>query len=383
MSDQPQPKKPGPKLKPIPTIPTHLADHVLTCLPPSVLNNIPINDNTSMHPSPSETQMTPSPSTSLQFPLSASSLPSFTTNITSASEFPHSYPHLRAARQSPHEKLSMQFQQLDYLLKTWEFDSLGEFLALLFYNHKQRDGSDPRGASHTQAVSQFLHGQTQLKISEFIQLIYEHPSANPKYDSEKKAERELALHPSASLPPKNFFYANPTDALSLRASSNGHSKDSHTISWDDISSFSFDTLEGRYKSKAAVAYFILESLCKHKDKATGEPIVRIRRLFKPALLSAMSSFVTCLNQRAIGTYALPMAIYHFSTKAHVDETRILCRMGLSASTATAHKALTSMTDASLKILSGKSFCWSNHNSEGMSKSRKTLRIQMVIGVVFT
>ncbi|THU92487.1 hypothetical protein K435DRAFT_862398 [Dendrothele bispora CBS 962.96] len=357
MSDQLQPKKPGPKPKPTPTIPTHLADHVLTRLPPSVLNSIPINDNTSIHSSPSETQITPSPSTSLQFPLSPPSPLSFTPNITSASEFPHSYPCLRAARQSPHEKLSMRFQQLDHLLKSWEFDSLGEFLALLFYNHRQRDGPDPRGASHTQAVSH----------------------ANPKYDSEKKAERELALHPSASLPPKNFFYAgpclftwavhtvarqcnrqmlsltkhdskDPTDALSLRASSNGRSKDSRTISWNDISSFSFDTLEGRYKSKAAVAYFILKSLCAHKDKATGEPIVRIHRPFKPALLSAMSSFVTCLNQRAIGTYALPMAIYHFSTKAHVDETRILCRMGLSASTATAHKALTSMTDASLKIL---------------------------------
>ncbi|THU90081.1 hypothetical protein K435DRAFT_864632 [Dendrothele bispora CBS 962.96] len=207
MSDQPQPKKPGPNPKPIPTIPTHcLADHVLARLPPSVLNNIPINDNTSMHPSPSETQMTPSPSTSLHIPLSPSSPPSFTTNITSASEFPHSYPRLRAAQQSPNEKLSMRFQQLDYLVKTWEFDSLGEFLALLFYNHKQRDGPDPRGASHTQAVSQFLHGQTQLKISEFIQLIYEHPSANPKYDWKKKAERELALHPSASLPPKGPIF---------------------------------------------------------------------------------------------------------------------------------------------------------------------------------
>ncbi|THU82131.1 hypothetical protein K435DRAFT_692091, partial [Dendrothele bispora CBS 962.96] len=137
---------------------------------------------------------------------------------------------------------------------------------------------------------------------------------------------------------------DPTEALSLRASSNRCSKDSCTISWNDISSFSFDTLEGRYKSKAAVAYFILESLCAHKDKATGEPIVRIRRPSKPVntcrnkitLLSAMSLFVTCLNQRAIGTYVLPMAIYHFSTKAHVDETRILCRMGLSAFTATAH-----------------------------------------------
>ncbi|THU93970.1 hypothetical protein K435DRAFT_669191 [Dendrothele bispora CBS 962.96] len=191
----------------------------------------------------------------------------------------------------------------------------------------------------------------QLKISEFIQLIYEHPSANPKYDSEKKVERELALHPSLftwavhtvarqcnhqmlSLTKHNS--KDPTDALSLRASSNRRSKDSCTISWNDISSFSFDTLEGRYKSKAAVAYFILESLCAHKDKAIGEPIVRIRRPSKPALLSAMSLFVTCLNQRAIGTYVLPMAIYHFSTKAHVDETRILCRMGLSASTATAH-----------------------------------------------
>ncbi|THU94701.1 hypothetical protein K435DRAFT_860246 [Dendrothele bispora CBS 962.96] len=169
MSDQPLLKKPGPKPKPIPTIPTHLADHVLVRLPPSVLNSIPINDDTSMHPSPSETQMTPSSSTSLQFPLSPPSPPSFTTNITSASEFPHSYPRLRAARQSPHKKLSMRFQQLDYLLKTWEFDLLGEFLALLFYNHKQRDGPDPRGASHTQVVSHFLHVQTQLKISEFIQ----------------------------------------------------------------------------------------------------------------------------------------------------------------------------------------------------------------------
>jgi hypothetical protein len=64
----------------------------------------------------------------------------------------------------------------------------------------------------------------------------------------------------------------------------------------------------------------------------------------------MSAFVTCLSQRASGLYALPMGIYHFATKAHVDETRILCRTGQSVSTVTARKALTSMTEASLDAL---------------------------------
>jgi hypothetical protein len=45
------------------------------------------------------------------------------------------------------------------------FDTIGEFLRILFYN-PIRGKDDPRGTAHGLAVAQFLQGKTNVKMSE-------------------------------------------------------------------------------------------------------------------------------------------------------------------------------------------------------------------------
>jgi hypothetical protein len=61
--------------------------------------------------------------------------------------------------------------------------------------------------------------------------------------------------------------------------------------------------------------------------------------------------ISCLtlsrNRYASGYLALPLAVWLFATKAHVDEKRILSRFGFSVHDSTARACLDSLTDSSL------------------------------------
>ncbi|KAK7455871.1 hypothetical protein VKT23_010908 [Stygiomarasmius scandens] len=242
-------------------------------------------------------------------PSNASSISTFPSAPTTSS-FLHSQPRLRAPAKSTKDKFTEYFGQIEELLQNWDFESLGDFLQVLFYHHKRGNRQDPCGRSHAQMVSRFLQGGNHLKVSDFIQLLYEHPSSSPRYRSEQQQERELVLQPSPSRPPEYFKYAgpclftwavhtvvrqchrqiaslarpdakDPDDAARLRASTNGRSKSTRLVTWNDVISFSVDGLNTRYQSQAPIVYFLMQSMCTKKDRNTGEPIVRIRRPHVP------------------------------------------------------------------------------------------------------
>ncbi|KAF8171560.1 hypothetical protein K438DRAFT_1773116 [Mycena galopus ATCC 62051] len=58
-------------------------------------------------------------------------LPSFEPVL---SDFPHQRPRLRAAPQTPEQKLTNKLSAMEELLKNLPVDSIGDFLAILFYN---------------------------------------------------------------------------------------------------------------------------------------------------------------------------------------------------------------------------------------------------------
>jgi hypothetical protein len=330
MSGNPQKRKPGPKPKPLAQVPTELPGYLLAHLPPSSQSSL---DTSTVRPTPflRPESIDPAPISSISPPSSSSLAPptsspmnpssihtsssvnlsSISTDSSINSSFAHTIPRLRAEKQSEDQKREKKFADLEHLLKTWNFDSLGDFLEILFYNHRSRsDGPpDPRGAGHAQAVSKFLRSQTRLSVADFIVLIYKHPSSSPRYDSERKEERISALHPNTSMPPSYFHYAapclftwavhtvarlcnrqmisltksdtkNPDDPVFLRATTNGCTKNTRLPTWDDISSFSFKTLEEKYQSKAAIAFYLLQSMCTRQDN-TGAIILRVRRPHKP------------------------------------------------------------------------------------------------------
>ena len=70
-----------------------------------------------------------------------------------------SQPRLIQAPQDEAQKLASKFDWMEQLLKDSGFDSLGEFLKILFYNPSRVPGQpDPRGMFHAKSVARFLQG---------------------------------------------------------------------------------------------------------------------------------------------------------------------------------------------------------------------------------
>ena len=79
------------------------------------------------------------------------------------------------------------------------FESLGDFLKILFYNPTCVDGQDdPRGVTHGLAVARFLQGKTRTKMSEIIGLIYSRKHSAPSPRSTQYHERHASFSPSIS-----------------------------------------------------------------------------------------------------------------------------------------------------------------------------------------
>lgn len=75
------------------------------------------------------------------------------------------------ARRSLLEKTAETIRALDEFLKTSHFDTLGDFLAILFFNRIHGE-SDPRGVTHANAVARFLQGSSAMKMADILILIY-------------------------------------------------------------------------------------------------------------------------------------------------------------------------------------------------------------------
>jgi len=92
-----------------------------------------------------------------------------------------SQPRLIKPPQSDVQKLSSKFEWMETFLKDLGFDSVGEFLKILFYNPSHTSGeSDPWGSCHAKAISRFLQGRNKIKMSDIISLIYKHKHSAPQ-----------------------------------------------------------------------------------------------------------------------------------------------------------------------------------------------------------
>ena len=77
-----------------------------------------------------------------------------------------SQPRLRQSPQTDRQKLALKFEKMEVLLRDSGFDSVGEFLKILFYNPSRITGKpDLRGSFHAKAVSRFLQGRNEIKMS--------------------------------------------------------------------------------------------------------------------------------------------------------------------------------------------------------------------------
>ena len=108
-------------------------------------------------------------------------------------------PRLHQSLQSDSQKLALKFAKMEVLLGDWGFDSVGEFLEILFYNPIRITGqSDPRGSFYAKAVSRFLQGHNNTKMSDIISLIYGHKHSAPSPGSLRYSERHAPFSPSVS-----------------------------------------------------------------------------------------------------------------------------------------------------------------------------------------
>ena len=87
---------------------------------------------------------------------------------------------------------------MEELLGNFGFDSIGEFLQILFYNPTHVAGKDPHGLTHGLAVARFLQGKTTIKMSHIILLIYSHKHSAPSSASTQYHERHAPFSPSTS-----------------------------------------------------------------------------------------------------------------------------------------------------------------------------------------
>jgi len=110
-----------------------------------------------------------------------------------------SQPRLIRAPQDKTQKLQAKLEWMEEILGDSAFDSIGEFLQILFYNPTHSAGrEDPRSVTHGLAVTRFLQGKTKIKMSDIIALIYSHKHSAPSSRSTQSHERHAPFSPSVS-----------------------------------------------------------------------------------------------------------------------------------------------------------------------------------------
>ncbi|KAJ7793621.1 hypothetical protein B0H14DRAFT_2622662 [Mycena olivaceomarginata] len=315
---------------------------------------------TPMTPSTSSSSLPPLPplsgdffSSSADSPASASiAVPAITWSnspITPSSSSSISAPSLRAAKHSKWEKM-------DDLLSSYGFLSLGDFLDVLFHNHA-RDEPDPRTPRHIAAVNKFLSGSNTFRMSHLIECLYHHRESRPK--RRHTAERAAAFSPH--IPLEDIHFTQPSlsawatrlvgnrihdsvgtlarknrdDSESrthIRASTNGKDPNARVVSWEDTH-FTIEGLAQKYATNAELVWYLTECMAAPRKK--GVVVIRKRRPHPVIQVAAISSFILSRNQYASGDLALPLGIWHFVCKSHIDVKRVYCRFGSIISDTTA------------------------------------------------
>ncbi|KAF8132241.1 hypothetical protein K438DRAFT_1787946 [Mycena galopus ATCC 62051] len=217
-----------------------------------------LDPNPTIRPSPADAALYSVDQTTSNAPM-----PSFEPVL---SDFPHQQPRLRAAPQAPEQKLANKLSAMEELLKNLPFDSIGDFLAILFYNRPHSE-SDPQGFTHSTSVAHFLRRWTDM--SDVFPLMYSHRCTTcsfPVKDSPRVHERELMFsaadkatdirhaRPFMSTWATRFVASearkqvgratvddpeDPESRVQLRARSNGRGNSAaHVVTWRDFRNFS-------------------------------------------------------------------------------------------------------------------------------------------------
>jgi len=257
---------------------------------------LPSTSSSSLPSSPNETRATPA--TTLGSPF----------NGIGWMDGSSSQPRLRQSPQSDQQQLALKFAKMEALLRNSGFDSVGEILEILFYNPSRTAGEpDPRSSFHAKAVSRFLQGRNNIKMSDIISLIYKHKHSAPSPASPLYSERHAPF--SASVPPGEIFHARPSlfswatnlvgnhvyheiyaltaknDNTHLRAWTNGcHSDHANVVTWDALGKFSISALIAKYKACAPVSWHLTESMA--ASRKNGVVVLKKRR---PHPIASISS----------------------------------------------------------------------------------------------
>ncbi|KAJ7687950.1 hypothetical protein B0H17DRAFT_1135959 [Mycena rosella] len=226
-----------------------------------------------------------------------------------------------------------KWEKMDHILGliTKDLEGMGNFLELLFH-HRPHGTTDVRTKRHKAMVTAFLAGKSTVQMGHIIELIYNHRQSQPPTDS---LDRQLAFsHKALVLVGKEarrkvgnltrHDTADPTDRTKMRASTNGRAKDVDASKWDKLTeSLSIPWIPKKIPDPGR--YCVIQ-------------------------VGAISSFVLSRNRYANGYLALPLGVWQFACKSHVDEKRIFSRFGFTVHDTTARACLDSLSDASLSKL---------------------------------
>ncbi|KAJ7799790.1 hypothetical protein B0H13DRAFT_1673295, partial [Mycena leptocephala] len=292
-------------------------------------------------------------------------------------DFPHTQPRLRRQKQTAEEKTLDKFAAMEEFLKSSPFDTLGDFLAILFYN-KPRNETDPRGMTHANAVAQFLRGRTEIKMSHILPLMYHHKASFPHSKCVDVHEQKEMFATSGPVNQSNharpFMSTWATRLVALEARKQvgratkddpndpdtqtrfrAHSNDrtnAKVISWPELlSHFNLKWIESKYCIRLPLPMFLTQHMAAPSSK--GVFFVRKRRPHPIIQVGAIASFIISRNRYANADLAMALGVWHFACKSHIDVKRVYCRFGYSVSDTTARHALNSMTTASLAELRDK------------------------------
>jgi len=239
-----------------------------------------------------------------------------------------SQPRLIHARQSEIQKLEERFKRMEEFLGNLGFDSIGEFLQILFYNPTRAAGKDPRGVAHGLAIARFLQGKTTIKMSDIIILIYSHKHSAPSSRSTQYHERHAPFSPSISAAdikharPSLFTWATnlignqvhqeihkltaKDNDAHLRASTNGRRSEDgvNLVTWEALGKFSIGGLCEKYKTRAPVCWYLTESMAAlHKNGAVITKICRPHPIVCISLKIAGQSYLPVYFRSKLGLLA--------------------------------------------------------------------------------
>jgi hypothetical protein len=179
-----------------------------------------------------------------------------------------------------------KFSAMDNFLKNLEpFESLGDFLAILFHNRVHGE-TDPRGLSHAKVVARFLRGHSDIRMAHIFPLIYKHRNSFPSINSSQSHEQDsmfLTDGPLGEIRHARPFLStwatritavearkqickgteddpdDPEDHVQLRAKSNGRGT-GHVITRHEMRNFSLHRLERKYRKRHPLPTYLAESM---------------------------------------------------------------------------------------------------------------------------